>query len=172
MAGNKTWHVFRFQHSQGILIKTGKRREIDLRLRHLIPYCASLHKQNKRMTNALWKEGRRKQLVGSAQQGEKGVKGVASAHICQVCLWTKEKNVNIHSLFSFGRSSATSYTFSWKDSSTDRKPWIVLCPQTGFHTTKAEFPSQEISRCIFWSKSMRKPTAAFWPGLRNQSYLM
>lgn len=71
MAGNKTRHVFRFQHSQRILIKTGKRTEILLRLTHLIPYCASLHKHNSGMTNTFLKERRKeKQLVGSAEQGE------------------------------------------------------------------------------------------------------
>lgn len=70
MAGNKTWHVFQFQHSQGILIKTGKRREIVLRLRHLIPYCASLHKRNSGMTNTLSNEGR-KSNWWAALNGEK-----------------------------------------------------------------------------------------------------
>lgn len=73
-AGNKTRHVFRFQHSQRILIKTGKRTEIVLRLTHLIPYCASLHKHNPGMTNTLLKEGRKeKQLVGSIEEGESEV---------------------------------------------------------------------------------------------------
>lgn len=61
-------------NSQRILIKTGKRTEIVLRLTHLIPYCASLHKHNPGMTNTLLKEGRKeKQLVGSIEEGESEV---------------------------------------------------------------------------------------------------
>lgn len=70
MAGSKRRHVFRFQHSQRILIKTGKRTEILLRLTHLIAHCAPLHKHNSAMTNMFLKEGRKKQLVGSVEQGE------------------------------------------------------------------------------------------------------
>lgn len=153
MAGNKTRHVFRCQHSQRILIKTGKRTEILLRLTHLIPYCASLHKHNPGMTNIFLKERRKEKATGGKHwMGRKWGRGlllhrpVGSAGQeekmmpCTACsAVTGHQPLLTHFLgmpFHCPKAAATS-----------------KCPWLGLHRTKAGSPLQRISQWIFWSKS-------------------
>lgn len=156
MAGNKTWHVFRFQHSQGILIKTGKRREIVLRLRHLIPYCASLHKQNSGTTNTLSKEG--KATDGLRWTGRKWGKGVPPcASVLDLSLNRRIKcyraqPVQLWQVISHFLHIFLEWPFHWP-----KAAGSFACPWLGLRRTKVGSPSQRILRCIFWSKSTRPP---------------
>lgn len=166
MAGNKTRHVFRFQHSQRILIKTGKRTEILLRLAHLIPYSASLHRHNSGRTNTLLKEGRKEQqLVGSVEQG-KSEGGDCSCTGLLELLHKKNKMMPCTACSVAGDQPLLTpflaMPFHWpKAAASSRCPWL------GLHGAKAGSPSQRILQGIFWSKSSRRPETAFWAGLWN-----